>query len=401
MRAVPDRLLRPLVRSIRSHNPLAVAALAIGFATFAGTLELFHRNVVAPVPYSDPGRLVQVRMSGIIPVFSKWQVEDLRTVSTFESVDAYSLHELTLVVADEPVRVSAGRATGSLFGTLGVVPALGRLLNEADSRPPASPVAVLSYGFWQQGYGGDAGAIGRTVEVLGDTGTPESHRIVGVLPEEIGHPFEGTSIWLPVVLDPAGADFGARSANLNPVARLAVGATTASAQAMVTPRVKGWVDRLPADAFGGSAERRSAYRARRDASVITMADFVSEDSRGLSLALLVFGILVLGVACANVGTVHIARSLRTRRELGIRYQVGAPRRYLVRLVLWRSASLAGLGAVGGVAVLVLASEVILTRVPFEAARQIPHSGGGRRTGAPGILPRVDGHTEPHDRRADH
>ncbi len=53
--------------------------------------------------------------------------------------------------------------SGSYFGTLGVRPAMGRLFNAADDQRGCPSVAVLSYGFWQDHFGGEQGAVQRSL----------------------------------------------------------------------------------------------------------------------------------------------------------------------------------------------------------------------------------------------
>ena len=84
-----------------------------------------------------------------------------------------------LGVGGRTERLDGELVTGSYFPVLGVRPAAGRLLTEADDREPgAHPVAVLSYGYWQARFGGDPAVVGRHVVVNGHPFT-----IVGVAQE--------------------------------------------------------------------------------------------------------------------------------------------------------------------------------------------------------------------------
>jgi hypothetical protein len=81
--------------------------------------------------------------------------------------------------------------SGSFFDTLGIRPALGRLIIDADdSVGCTAPGAVLSHGFWRREYGGKPSAIGDTILLDG-------HRfdIIGVAPEgffgvDVGRSFD-------------------------------------------------------------------------------------------------------------------------------------------------------------------------------------------------------------------
>ena len=64
-----------------------------------------------------------------------------------------------LTGAVEPRRLNAQRATGGYFATLRVQPALGRSFGSVEDMPGKDKVVVLSHGFWQKQFAGDAGAM--------------------------------------------------------------------------------------------------------------------------------------------------------------------------------------------------------------------------------------------------
>src|SRR5690606_32749267 len=85
----------------------------------------------------------------------------------------------------------------SFAEVLRVRPALGRAFEEGDALPGAEPVALLSHAFWRSAYGGDPGAVGRTIELDGIR-----HRIVGVMPAGFKFPAYGTyDLWVPLRAD--------------------------------------------------------------------------------------------------------------------------------------------------------------------------------------------------------
>src|SRR6185295_14073696 len=68
--------------------------------------------------------------------------------------------------------------SGAYYRVLGIEPAAGRLIEPADDGTPGiSPVAVVSYRFWQQRFAGDPSIVGKTIRVRGHVFT-----IVGVTP---------------------------------------------------------------------------------------------------------------------------------------------------------------------------------------------------------------------------
>ncbi len=87
--------------------------------------------------------------------------------------------ELNVNVNGAPERAHGDLVSGSFFTTLGVQPILGRALTPEDDKPEASPVAVISYGYWQRRFGRDPAAVGKGITVNSVPAT-----IVGVAPPE-------------------------------------------------------------------------------------------------------------------------------------------------------------------------------------------------------------------------
>ena len=72
----------------------------------------------------------------------------------FNGAFAYSTMRFNLVTSGE-VRYAAGNlVSGDYFRTLGVQPALGRLLSVADDQRGCPSIAVLSDAYWRSAYGG-------------------------------------------------------------------------------------------------------------------------------------------------------------------------------------------------------------------------------------------------------
>src|SRR5690606_38047839 len=97
----------------------------------------------------------------------------------------------------EPARLESVAITADLFPVLGVRPALGRTFLPAEEQAGEGRVVVLSHGLWQERFGGDPAAVGRSIRLDG-----ESHTIVGVMPADFRFPSPTTRLWVPAVFDP-------------------------------------------------------------------------------------------------------------------------------------------------------------------------------------------------------
>src|SRR3989442_14054371 len=118
---------------------------------------------------------------------------------SFTGVAAY-ISEARAIVgggsASEDMR--GAEVTARFFPLFGVQPALGRTFMAEEQEPTGPPVVLLSHGLWQERFGGDRSAVGRTVIMDGAPVT-----IVGVLPASFDFP-SGARFWRPLRLPGSG-----------------------------------------------------------------------------------------------------------------------------------------------------------------------------------------------------
>jgi predicted permease len=220
----------------------------------------------------------------------------------------------------------------------------GRLLDaHEDERPDAECAALLGQRFWQRRLGGDLSVIGQTVKLNG-----KPVRIVGVLPAGFrGVDTRNISILLPLVKQPylvEGSklltDWGS---GIWMHARLKKGvapqASEAETRALAARLRTDWPKQIWKDEW----------------LTATPVNRLETKSLGIMLLAVSLVMLVLVVACANLGTLLLARGAVRDREIRIRMALGAPRRRVVRQLLTESLLLAILG---GAAALALSSAAI-------------------------------------------
>jgi putative ABC transport system permease protein len=149
-----------------------------------------------------------------------------RMNTDFEDMAAFTTWQVNLIGQGAPERIKGALVTGNLFAVLGVQSLLGRPITPADDRESAPHTVVLSYGLWQRAFGGDAGVLGKKVN-LGGTPTV----VIGIMPPEFSFPDQEVDFWTPVEFPEAA--FADRNNNLlNCVARSA----TASRCSRPTPK---------------------------------------------------------------------------------------------------------------------------------------------------------------------
>jgi predicted permease len=275
-----------------------------------------------------------------------------------DGVAAYRTEERTVTGDGEPQRVNALLTTPSLAAVLGVAPAAGRWLTEADARPGAAAVAVLSHGFWTRRYGARLEVIGRPLTLNGVLTT-----VVGVMPPSFFFPTQGaaTDIWVADQLAPAqGLGLITHSA----VGRLRTGASLAQARDELT----GLIADLPRVYPGNGLANALATRAQLRSEAIVLKEWtVGGYERSLWLLFAAVA-LVLLVACANVGNLFLVRFETRQAEISLRSALGAGRVERLRSFLNEAALLAIAGSAVGLALAAGAVRLVVTYGPAALPR---------------------------------
>jgi predicted permease len=282
-------------------------------------------SLEVPVTVGAPGRTrTEVRRRGM--TLAEWRRAPA-TIPGFEQFGAEDQWTFPTLVGDEAVSAEGRFVSGGYFATLGTQPVVGRLLAPNDDRPAAVPVAVISHAFWQRQFGGASSAIGSTIAVA-----DHPFQIVGVLPAgmiglDLGDLDETTSqraaVWLPLshawIRDQTRGIQTTQSA-LRVVARLTPGVSLEEAEVLT-------------QGFGsGVAEPGTPVRVRLATFQLVSIPDVLDLATFLAFTMGA-PIIVLGIACANVAGVQLARAVGRTHELAIRASLGASRMRVARLLV--------------------------------------------------------------------
>jgi predicted permease len=384
--------LRMLARS-PGFTVIAVLTLALGIGANTAIFTVIEAALLRALPVSQPGQLVLLtdpNAHGHSFGDGGAGPRELLEYSEFEYLRDHNDVFSGIFAADSslpqvPVRLSSlgggsseqndtarvQLVSGDYFSTLGIHALRGRTFTSSvDRARGASPVAVISYAFWQRRFNLDPAALGQTIDIRQ---TPFT--IIGVMPpgffgETVG---DAPEIWAPLTMQAAvypGVDMlspvhALQHAHiwLEAMARLKPGVTIQQAQANVSvvfrrhleaEAVAGMTAHERADYFG---QQISLWPGARGAATVrgAMGD-------PLKLLMGLVG-LVLLIACANVANLLLARGSARQREFAIRAAIGAGRSRLMRQLLVESLLLAFSGAAAGVLVAPWVSGLLVRMMP--------------------------------------
>ena len=240
-----------------------------------------------------------------------------------------------------PQSVNVAFVTSNYFPEFGIAPALGRVLTPDDERPDADPAAVIGELFWQRRLGGDPAVIGRAVRVNG-----KLLRVVGVMPRSAN---TRDDVWMPLVRQPYVVEGSTLLTDWNSALDL---------YGRLRPGVSPQASQQETLALAASLRERRPDRVWKgeylEARPILEFDTNSEEFKiVLTSAALV--LLLLVAACANLGTLVLARGVTREREIRVRMAHGAGRLRVVRQLFTESLLLAVLS---GLCALLLSTVVL-------------------------------------------
>ena len=320
----------------------AIVVLALGIGVNILAFSLYNLLALQLIPVRDPQSLVS---------FERRSPENIQPGIPWNSIVFYRDNAKTLsavmatlggapmVLDRDEQRVQPSFVSANYFSELGASAAAGRLFDASREDSAASaPVVVLSYPFWQSKYAGDPSVIGRTIHLAGKPAT-----VIGVASQSFANlGTESPDVWLPLMLHTYFVD-GSKPLSdpkfegmIVATARLAPGATIPQATQELLALTNQLRKIYPSVIWDNEYVRVSPG-----------AHFLQFDSHAYPILALVglLVLLILAVACANLGGLLMARGVSRQHEILIRLSIGARRLRIFRQLFTESLLLAFLGAI--------------------------------------------------------
>src|SRR5271170_4125430 len=347
-----------------SRSPLftviTLLTLAVGVGANTVIFSVVEGVLLKPLPYPHSDRLIGVWHSapaiGINDLNMAPSVYfiDREQNKTFEDIGVYTADAMNVTGAGEPEHVRGLDVSDGTLAILGVTPVIGRLFTRQDDSPGAPETVLLSYGYWQQKFGGASSAIGRMIDVDG-----KPRQIIGVLPG--GFHFldlQDPALVVPMQLDRSKTKLG--EFNTRAVARLKPGVTMEQASAdmgRLLPVV--WRSFPAPEGFSASLFEKANIQP----NLRPLKRDVVGDVGNVLWVLMGSIAMVLLVACANVANLLLVRVEGRRQELAVRSALGAGRGRIAMELLFESAVLGLLGSVIGLALAYGALRLLVAMAP--------------------------------------
>jgi predicted permease len=333
------------VRALARAPALAftgVTVLALGMGANAVVFSVLNELLLRPLPVEEPADLVDIWADiegGNSFLGVSWQdVEAYRAGNqVLEELVAFTA--INLELGDNGPAVRAQFTSPGYFQMMGLRAAIGSLDFVAGGRFGEDPTAVLSHAFWTSAFGADPSLVGKTIRLRDIPVT-----VVGVAPEGFRGHFIGFPVdaWLPVFgLAQLMTGFDPEDRGQQPfemIGRLRPGVSVGAAE-----------DAL--NTIAAELERAYPETNRGHGLGVTRTTGLDHSLKAGVTAFVVIlsavSLLVLVVACLNVGSILLVRAMSRERELAIRIALGAGRRRLIRLLVAESAVLSFTGAIAG------------------------------------------------------
>jgi predicted permease len=345
---------------------IALITLALGIGATTAIFSLVNGVLIKPLPYPQAQQLVGVwhaapGVTGIVgdincsPTMYFTYREQSRT---FQDFGLWSNDGVSITGVGEPEQVQALDVTYGTLQALSVQPVLGYWFSQADDTPGTPNTVILTFGYWQRRFGGNASVIGRTLTV-----DSKPRTVIGVMPQDFRFLNSQADLILPMRFERDKLFLG--NFSYQGIARLKPGVSLEQANADVARMLPGWMRTWPLPPGFSRALFENAHFAPKVQNL--KQEVVGNIGATLWVLMGTIG-LVLLIACANVANLLLVRAEGRQQELAIRAALGAGGGRIAREMLLESLILGVLGGALGLALAYGALRILVAKGPTTLPR---------------------------------
>ena len=366
--------LRFALRQLFKHPAftiIAVLTLAIGIGANTAIFSVVNAVLLKPLPFPAPEQLLAVGMTDTRQKALQSELGSLsypdffdfrEQTQTLASIALYRDRNFALADAQGAQSPRGVKCSADFFNVLGIKPIIGQNFVRTDEQAGGGPggmKVILSSAFWHKHFGGDEGAIGRTIEL-----DRRPYTIIGVMPAGFQFPIQTEPIefYVTIAEDASTADGSKPNTeqrgnhSLEAIARLKPGISVAQAGA---------------DLSTIAARLEKTYPDSNSYFGVAVRPLREEMIGDVRTALyILFGavICVLLIANANVANLLLARASVRGKEMALRVALGASRLRIIRQLLTESLLLSGLGGILGLLIAQWGTDALVHAVPQNIPR---------------------------------
>ncbi|MFY9725853.1 MAG: ADOP family duplicated permease [Bryobacteraceae bacterium] len=360
-----------MLRKDRGVTAAALASLALAIGASLAAFALVDALLLRPLPVYQPERLVRLTTTDEsdphpnhtfnYPLFERCRQATQGQLELFAMSNQYPKPVVFAKSGGREEEARVQYVSGNALPSLGIRPALGRLLTPSDDlRPGAHPVAVASYNFWMRRFGGDPSVLGQWFS----DGTRQ-FQIVGVSEKGFTgvEPGISSDLWVPTMMWWNPKDLSNTGSYwFGVLGRLKPGATAEAVQPPLQAVYTNFLRERAADFRPDDSRALVARFLRGRLQVVPAPNGPSRlretFARPLWILAAVAGLLLL-IACSNLANLFTARALAREREMALRISIGAGRGRLMRQLLVEGLLLAGAASVLAAAFAAVAAPAIV------------------------------------------
>ncbi len=334
------------------YSSIVILTLALSIGANTAIFSMVDAILLRPLPYPDPQRLgsLMQRISG--PANLTYPVEIDRdswrylrdNVPAVTAAVASGISGVNLEAAGRAQYVHGQRVSASYFDVLGLRPMVGRNFTAAEDTAGGPRVVVLSYSLWKNTFDGDAGIVGKAIQLKG-----VPYTVIAVLPAGAQTPAT-VDLWTslrPDTTEEGGGD------NFQPILRLKEGATWQQANAQLS-QLQSLTSRFLEKKYPGA--RISHY-------AVPLQQSLAVETRTPAMILMWAVGFVLLVACANLAGLALVRVGRREAEIATRVALGATKWAILRQFWMESLILTTMGGLAALWFGDLTLQLMNRRIP--------------------------------------